>query len=153
MCGITGFVNADGRPADRALLERMNKCIEHQKPDEDGFYLNDNVALAMRRLAIIDLAGGQQPIYTPDGSKAILFNGEIYNYQELREGLIERGHTLQTRSDTEVVLRLYDELGPDCLQPLRGMFAFAIWDDREKSLFLARDRVGKKPLLYSHQPN
>lgn len=153
MCGITGFVNANGRQADRSILEGMNRCIEHRGPDEDGFYVHENVGLAMRRLSIIDLASGQQPIFNADRTKAIVFNGEIYNYQELRDGLIERGHELYTKSDTEVVLRLFDEYGPDSLQHLRGMFAFAIWDDRDKSLFLARDRVGKKPILYSHQSN
>ena len=153
MCGITGFVNANRAAADRALLEAMNLAIIHRGPDEDGFYLNENVGLAMRRLSIIDLASGRQPIFTPDKTKAIVFNGEIYNYQELREGLIERGHVLYTKSDTEAVLALYDEFGVDALQHLRGMFAFAIWDTLDRSLFIARDRVGKKPILYSHQPN
>jgi asparagine synthase (glutamine-hydrolysing) len=153
MCGITGYVNANGRAADRSVLERMNRAIIHRGPDEDGFYVNENVGLAMRRLSIIDLAGGQQPIYNADRTKWLIFNGEIYNYQELREDLIDRGHKLYTKSDTEAVLHLYEEHGVDCLQYLRGMFAFAIWDDVEKTLFLARDRVGKKPLLYSHQPN
>lgn len=151
MCGITGFVNADGSPVDRVALERMNAAIVHRGPDEDGFYVNENIGLAMRRLSIIDLASGQQPIHNADRTKWLVFNGEIYNYQSLREDLTARGHTLYTKSDTEAVLHLYDEFGPDCLQHLRGMFAFAIWDEREKSLFLARDRVGKKPLLYSHQ--
>jgi len=153
MCGIVGFVNNGERAAERAVLGRMNDTIVHRGPDEDGFFVKGNVALAMRRLAIIDLASGQQPIFTPDGTKCIVFNGEIYNYQELREGLIARGHKLKTKSDTEAVLHLYDEYGPDCLQHLRGMFAIAIWDDVEKTLFLARDRVGKKPILYSHQSN
>ena len=153
MCGITGFVNANGTAADRGLLESMNREIFHRGPDEDGFYIHENVGLAMRRLAIIDLASGQQPIFNSDRTKAIVFNGEIYNYQELRDDLIARGHELYTKSDTEVVLRLYDEHGPDGLQFLRGMFALAIWDERDRSLFLARDRVGKKPILYSHRPN
>jgi len=153
MCGITGFVNNSGRAADRELLEAMNRAIIHRGPDEDGFYVKDNVGLAMRRLAIIDLAGGQQPIHNEDRTKWIVFNGEIYNYQELRKGLIERGVKLYTNSDTEAVVALYDEFGADCLEHLRGMFAFAIWDERDRSLFIARDRVGKKPLLYSHQPN
>lgn len=109
--------------------------------------------MAMRRLAIIDLAGGQQPIRNEDGTKWIVYNGEVYNYQELRTGLIERGHKLSTNSDTEAVLHLYDEFGTDCLKHLRGMYAFAIWDETDKSLFLARDRVGKKPLLYSLLPD
>lgn len=153
MCGITGFVNADRERADRSILEAMNRAIEHRGPDEDGFYLNENVALAMRRLSIIDLTSGQQPIYNEDRTKAIVFNGEIYNYQELRENLDKLGHKFYTRSDTEVVIHLYDQYGAEGLQHLRGMYAFAIWDDVEKSLFLARDRVGKKPILYSHQPN
>src|SRR5437899_2484989 len=149
MCGITGFVNAEGRAADRSILERMNRCIIHRGPDEDGFYVNENVGLAMRRLAIIDLAGGQQPIHNSDRTKWLVFNGEIYNYQELREKLEKRGHVFYTNSDTEAVVAAYDEYGTDCPKHLRGMFAFAIWDERDKSLFLARDRVGKKPLLYS----
>src|SRR4051794_8020345 len=153
MCGITGSVNADDRPVDRGLLERMNCAIIHRGPDEDGFYLKENVGLAMRRLSIIDLAGGQQPIPNEDGTKWIVFNGEIYNYQALRDDLLERGHKLRTKSDTEVVIHLYDRYGVECLQHLRGMFALAIWDENDRSLFLARDRVGKKPLLYSHQPN
>ncbi len=153
MCGITGFVNKNGRAADRELLEAMNLAIIHRGPDEDGFFVHKNVGLAMRRLSIIDLASGQQPIFNADRTKCIVFNGEIYNYQELRQGLIDRGHELFTKSDTEAVLRLYEESGPECLEHLRGMFAFAIWDDVEKSLFLARDRIGKKPLLYSRQPN
>lgn len=153
MCGITGFINANGAATDRALLEAMNLAIIHRGPDEDGFYIDQNVALAMRRLSIIDLASGQQPIYNTDRTKAIVFNGEIYNYQSLRDDLIARGHKFYTKSDTEVVIHLYDEYGVDCLQHLRGMFALAIWDTVDKSLFLARDRVGKKPILYSYQPN
>lgn len=153
MCGIVGFVNKGAQATDRSVLERMNDAIVHRGPDEDGFFIKDTVGLGMRRLSIIDLASGQQPIFTQDRTKCIVFNGEIYNYQELREGLIERGRKLTTKSDTEAVLHLYDEYGPDCLQHLSGMFAIAIWDEVEKTLFLARDRVGKKPILYSHQPN
>src|ERR1043165_7353191 len=111
MCGITGYVNADGRPVDREVLERMNRAIIHRGPDEDGFYVNENVGLAMRRLSIIDLASGQQPIHNADRTKWLIFNGDIYNYQELREGLLKRGHQLYTKSDTEAVLHLYDEFG------------------------------------------
>jgi asparagine synthase (glutamine-hydrolysing) len=153
MCGITGFVNANGATVDRGVLERMNGRIVHRGPDDDGFYVYENAGLAMRRLAIIDVAGGQQPIHNADRTKWLVFNGEIYNYQALREDLLERGHELYTKSDTEAVLHLYEEHGEGCLRYLRGMFAFAIWDEVEKTLFLARDRVGKKPLLYSHQPN
>jgi asparagine synthase (glutamine-hydrolysing) len=131
----------------------MNCAIVHRGPDEDGFYVKENVGLAMRRLSIIDLASGQQPIRNADGTKWIVYNGEIYNYQEIRRDLESRGHQFYTNSDTEAIVHLYDEQGADCLQHLRGMFAFAIWDERDRSLFIARDRVGKKPLLYSHQPN
>lgn len=153
MCGIVGIANANSRGASREILERMNAAIVHRGPDEDGFYLGGNVGLAMRRLSIIDLAGGQQPIYNADKTALIVFNGEIYNFQELRASLEKQGDKFYTNSDTEVILHLYDKHGADCVQHLRGMFAFAIWDMRDKSLFIARDRVGKKPLLYAHQPN
>ena len=153
MCGIAGYVTNADEKADRGILERMNRAITHRGPDEDGFYVKNNAALAISRLSIIDLAGGQQPIRNADGSKWIVYNGEVYNYKELREGLLARGHELYTRSDTEAVLHLFEDHGPESLQHLRGMFAFAIWDEAERSLFLARDRVGKKPLLYSHLAN
>lgn len=153
MCGITGFVVKNGSPPERGVLEAMNGAIFHRGPDEDGFFLDDHAALAMRRLAIIDLAGGQQPIWNADQTKCIFFNGEVYNYQELRKDLEALGHSFYTNSDTEAIVHLYDEYGVECLQRLRGMFAIAIWDTVERSLFLARDRVGKKPLLFSHQSN
>ena len=153
MCGIAGFVNSGGAGADRVILERMTCAIAHRGPDEDGFYLKENVGLGMRRLSIIDVAGGQQPMHNADGTKWIIYNGETYNYQELRADLDKRGHEFYTNSDTEAIVHLFDDHGPDCVNHLRGMFAFAIWDERDRSLFLARDRVGKKPLLYSHQPN
>jgi asparagine synthase (glutamine-hydrolysing) len=153
MCGIVGIVNANLRQAERDVLTQMNCAIAHRGPDEDGFYVKENVGLAMRRLAIIDLKGGQQPIFNEDRTKAIVFNGEIYNFQELRADLEKRGHRFYTNCDTETIVHLYDEYGVDCVQFLRGMFVFAIWDEREKTLFVARDRVGKKPLLYSHRPN
>lgn len=153
MCGIVGIVKNGDRKASREVLERMNRAILHRGPDDDGFYLNKNVGLAMRRLSIIDLASGKQPIHNHDKTKWIVFNGEIYNYQELRVDLEKRGHRFYTNSDTEAIVHLYDEYGVDCLQHLRGMFAMAIWDETEQDLFLARDRVGKKPLLYSLQQN
>lgn len=153
MCGITGIVRADEAPIDRHLLEQMNEAIRHRGPDEDGFYLADGVGLGIRRLAIIDLQSGQQPIHNRDRTKWLVFNGEIYNYRELREKLEKIGHQFYTNSDTEAVIAAYDQYGTDCPRHLRGMFAFAIWDEREKSLFLARDRVGKKPLLYAQTPN
>ncbi len=153
MCGIAGYVNANGNEIDRSVLAGMNRAIMHRGPDDDGFYVCENVGLAMRRLSIIDLAGGHQPIHNFDKTKWIVFNGEIYNYQSLRDDLENRGHRFYTKSDTEIVIHLYDAYGSDCLALLRGMFAFAIWDAADRSLFLARDRVGKKPLLYSHQKN
>src|SRR6266849_10445111 len=149
MCGIVGIVRADGLDVDRALLTRMADAVRHRGPDDDGFYLNGPVGLGMRRLSIIDLAGGQQPIHNQDRTAWIVFNGEIYNYRELREKLEKLGHTFYTDSDTEAIVHAYDQYGADCPKYLRGMFAFAIWDERTKSLFLARDRVGKKPLLYA----
>jgi asparagine synthase (glutamine-hydrolysing) len=150
MCGITGFVYNPERPVERDVLERMNRAIAHRGPDEDGFYVNKNVGLAMRRLSIIDLASGQQPIHNADKTKWIVYNGEIYNYREIRRDLEKRGHRFYTNSDTETVVHLYDRYGEQCVDHLRGMFAFAVWDEADSSLFLARDRVGKKPLLYSH---
>jgi len=153
MCGIVGIAKAGLRPVDREILRQMNACIVHRGPDDDGFYLNENVGLAMRRLSIIDIAHGKQPIHNSDKTAWIVFNGEIYNFRELREDLESRGQGFYTNSDTEVIVHLYDEYGVDCVRHLRGMFAFAIWDTRDNSLFVARDRIGKKPLLYSHQAN
>ena len=150
MCGIAGIVRNDGRPIDEQLLSRMCNAIRHRGPDDDGFYINGSVGLGMRRLAIIDLKGGAQPIHNQDRSSWIVFNGEIYNYLELREKLEKLGHTFYTNSDTEAIVHAYDQFGTDCPKHLRGMFAFAIWNERTQELFLARDRVGKKPLLYSH---
>lgn len=151
MCGITGFVTRQASAPRPEVLERMNAAIVHRGPDEDGAFIDDHCSLAMRRLSIIDLAGGKQPIWNADRTKCIVFNGEIYNYRELRSDLQKRGHKFYTNSDTEAIIHLYDDLGVECLQQLRGMFALAIWDTVDRSLFLARDRVGKKPLLYSHQ--
>src|SRR5215211_3718208 len=149
MCGIVGVVNLDGRAAEAALLERMNQAIFHRGPDEDGVYLKEHVGLAMRRLAIIDLKGGQQPISDEAGTAFIVYNGEVYNYREVKKELEARGHRFHTDCDTEVVLHAYLEYGADCPKHLRGMFAFAVWDERKQELFVARDRVGKKPLLYA----
>ena len=149
MCGIVGIVRNDSSGVDQALLSRMCAAIRHRGPDDDGFYFNDSVGLAMRRLSIIDLKSGQQPIHNQDRTAWIVFNGEIYNYRELREQLEKLGHTFYTNSDTEAIIHAYDQYGADCPKHLRGMFAFAIWDERTQELFLARDRVGKKPLLYA----
>ena len=150
MCGIVGIVRNDGTPVDEQLLTRMCNAIRHRGPDDDGFYLNGSVGLGMRRLAIIDLKGGAQPIHNQDRSSWIVFNGEIYNYLELRAKLEKLGHTFYTNSDTEAIVHAYDQFGADCPKHLRGMFAFAIWNERTQELFLARDRIGKKPLLYAH---
>ena len=149
MCGIVGIVRSDTRAVDQALVGRMCEAIRHRGPDEDGFYFNGHVGLGMRRLSIIDLKGGQQPIHNQDSTAWIVFNGEIYNYLELRQKLEKLGHAFYTNSDTEAIIHAYDRYGADCPKHLRGMFAFAIWDNRTQELFLARDRVGKKPLLYS----
>ncbi|HSA55899.1 MAG TPA: asparagine synthase (glutamine-hydrolyzing), partial [Gemmatimonadaceae bacterium] len=144
MCGIAGFVGL----SEAGLIERMTGTLRHRGPDDDGHFVEDDVALGMRRLSIIDVAGGQQPITNEDGSLVIVFNGEIYNYRELRRELLARGHRLRTESDTEVVLHLFEDEGPDCLQRLNGMWGLAIWDRRRRRLFLARDRLGVKPLYY-----
>jgi asparagine synthase (glutamine-hydrolysing) len=149
MCGIVGIVRNDRADVDQALVARMCAAIRHRGPDDDGFYFKGAVGLGMRRLAIIDLKSGQQPIHNQDGSAWIVFNGEIYNYRELRDKLEKLGHTFYTNSDTEAIIHAYDRYGADCPKHLRGMFAFAIWDERTQELFLARDRVGKKPLLYA----
>lgn len=149
MCGIAGIVRTDTKAIDDGLLSRMCDAIKHRGPDDDGFYINGSVGLGMRRLSIIDLKSGQQPIHNQDRTAWIVFNGEIYNYRELREKLEKLGHTFYTNSDTEAIIHAYDRYGADCPKHLRGMFAFAIWDERSQELFLARDRVGKKPLLYA----
>src|SRR5687767_15166126 len=153
MCGIVGIVNGESKRVDDALLERMCNAIRHRGPDDDGFYINGAVGLGMRRLSIIDLAFGQQPIHNQDRSAWIVFNGEIYNYLELRAKLEKLGHTFYTNSDTEAIVHAYSQYGDDCPKHLRGMFAFAIWDEAKQELFLARDRVGKKPLLYAQTAN
>jgi asparagine synthase (glutamine-hydrolysing) len=140
----------DGEPAvARTIIGRMCEVIAHRGPDDEGWYVARQVALGMRRLSIIDLASGHQPMTNEDGTIHIVFNGEIYNYRELRAELLARGHTFQTGSDTEVIVHLYEEEGERCVERLRGMFGFAIWDERNRALLLARDRVGKKPLHYA----
>lgn len=151
MCGIAGFITNSDRHGEerRSRLDAMCRVITHRGPDEQGTAIEGHAAMGMRRLSIIDLKTGQQPIYNTDRSKLIVFNGEVYNYRELKKDLERRGYRFRTNSDTETIIHAYDEFGPDCLKLLRGMFAIAIWDDVEKSLFLARDRVGKKPLFYT----
>jgi asparagine synthase (glutamine-hydrolysing) len=158
MCGIAGFIDLWGteqaRSADerRATLELMCAVITHRGPDDQGTFLKPGIALGMRRLSIIDLAGGHQPISGEDDSVTIVFNGEIYNFLEIKPKLEACGHTFTTHSDTEAIVHAYEQYGAECLQHLRGMFAFAIWDEKQRKLLLARDRVGKKPLYYSQTP-
>ena len=159
MCGIAGFIDLwDSREAragqERAeILDRMCRIIQHRGPDDQGVTVKTGVALGMRRLAIIDLVSGNQPMSGEDGSVTIVFNGEIYNFQEIKPKLEARRHSFQTHSDTEAIVHAYEEFGPDCLKDLRGMFAFAIWDDKARTLFVARDRAGKKPLYYTTTAN
>lgn len=158
MCGIAGFIDIESASAVREhgerarLLDRMCRVIRHRGPDDQGVFVEDGVALGMRRLSIIDLAGGHQPMSGEDGSVNIVFNGEIYNYRDLQTELESCGHSFQTSSDTEAIVHAYEEYGHACVNKLRGMFAFAIWDRRSRSLFIARDRVGKKPLYYTVTP-
>jgi asparagine synthase (glutamine-hydrolysing) len=151
MCGITGIVYTDPRhPVDRALFRRMTSTLGHRGPDADGFLFGDGVALGHRRLSIIDLSTGDNPIYNEDGTRAVVFNGEIYNFQALRADLETHGHRFATRSDTEVIVHAWEQYGEQCVPRFRGMFAFALWDLRARRLLLARDRMGKKPLYYAH---
>lgn len=149
MCGICGkFEFERGKPVSASLVKRMADMIRHRGPDDEGFYVSRQIGLGFRRLSIIDLDGGHQPLSNETGTVWIVFNGEIYNYQSLREDLVAKGHVFKTQSDTEVIVHLYEEYGFECVQKLRGMFAFAIWDSSTDTLFLARDRVGIKPLYY-----
>lgn len=150
MCGICGYIDlSDSRRAREDVLRGMMSALVHRGPDDEGVYLKENVALGHRRLSIIDLKTGRQPIFNEDGSIAIVYNGEIYNFRELKEDLLKKGHVFRTHSDTEVVVHAYEEYGEDCLKKFCGMFAFAIWDSGKKTVFLARDRFGKKPLYYA----
>jgi asparagine synthase (glutamine-hydrolysing) len=150
MCGICGIFNyGSKKDVDKSLLRKMCDTIIHRGPDDEGYYSNGNIGLGMRRLSIIDLHTGQQPIHNEEKTIWVVNNGEIYNFQELREDLKKKGHRFYTKSDTEVIAHLYEDHDIDCVKHLRGMFAFAIWDENKKRLFLARDRLGKKPLNYT----
>ncbi len=150
MCGINGFILEKEASADENInrINKMNSLIIYRGPDSDGIYADAKVGLGMRRLAIIDLCTGKQPIYNEDGTKAIVFNGEIYNFKGLRDDLISKGHKFKTKSDTEIILHSYEEYGTKCLDKLNGMFAFAIYDLESREMFIARDRAGEKPLYY-----
>ena len=152
MCGICGILYpAANQKVERNILARMNREIAHRGPDDEGYFVETNLGLAIRRLSIIDIKTGHQPITNEDQNLWIVFNGEIYNHMELRAGLERRGHRYRTRSDTETIIHLYEEHGRECVKYLRGMFAFAIWDRRRKTLFAARDRLGIKPFYYRYE--
>jgi len=151
MCGIAGFFLKDGKGSEDAL-KRASQTLHHRGPDEKGYFTDDRVGLAHSRLSIIDVDTGQQPMANEDESVWITYNGEVYNFPELRQTLLKKGHEFKTKSDTETVIHLYEEYGVDCLKYMRGMFAFALWDRNEGLLFLARDRMGVKPLIYTEQP-
>src|SRR5881397_289790 len=151
MCAIVGIVKLDPRErVDNAPLKRMRDVLHHRGPDGAGLWIEGPVGLGHRRLAIVDVAGGHQPMANEDQTVWIVFNGEIYNHAELRPELEARGHRYRTRSDTETIIHLYEEEGERCVERLRGMFAFAIWDRRRGRLLLARDRLGIKPLYYAY---
>ncbi|HEX3147582.1 MAG TPA: asparagine synthase (glutamine-hydrolyzing) [Gemmataceae bacterium] len=149
MCGIAGIVDLRGRPVDRPALVRMGDRLAHRGPDAKGFHIDGGVGLGHRRLSIIDLAGGKQPMANADGTVWVTFNGEIYNFADLRGPLEARGYPFATHSDTEAIIHAYEAHGAKCVEQFRGMFAFAIWDSRRQRLFAARDRLGKKPFFYT----
>src|SRR5262249_34847893 len=152
MCGIIGMVSAPGAaPPVEAVGRAMNAAITHRGPDDEGIYCDGQALLGMRRLSIIDVAGGHQPIHNQDGTIQAVFNGEIYNFRELRAEREARGHKFYTHSDTEVIVHGYEEWGDGCPARLDGMFAFALWDTRTRTLMVARDRFGEKPLFYSER--
>ena len=150
MCGINGiaFSSRSKKRIDEPVLRRMRDVIAHRGPDDAGEFFDANIALGHRRLSIVDVSHGAQPMFNEDKSKVIIYNGEIYNHQDFREELEAKGHIYKTHCDTETILHLFEEYGAECVKKLRGMFAFAIWDRQAKSLFIARDRLGIKPLYY-----
>lgn len=151
MCGIAGIVSTHGERVDAATIHRMCQAIVYRGPDDEGVFAKEGTGLGMRRLSIIDIAGGHQPVFNEDRTVWVVFNGEIYNFPSLREELVNRGHRFSTHTDTEVIVHLYEEMGADCVSKLRGMFVFALYDDRRRKLLMARDRLGKKPLHYALQ--
>src|SRR5579883_1178795 len=145
MCGICGIFDLSGGPVERASVERMSSAIQHRGPDGDGHFVSGPIGLGHRRLSIIDLGGGGQPMTNEDGTLQVVFNGEIYNFIELRDELKSKGHTFRTNSDTEVILHGYEEWGLEFVNNFNGMFAFALWDGPNRKLILARDHLGIKP--------
>jgi len=153
MCGICGFYLQDERSVDPNILKKMTSSLQHRGPDDEGYYTDAGIALGHRRLSIIDLDTGQQPIHNEDKTVYVVFNGEIYNFPEIKSELEEKGHKFYTKADTEVLVHLYEDIGEGLLEKINGMFAFAIWDGKKRKLFLARDRIGIKPLYYSYNSN
>ncbi len=151
MCGISGFLAPADQRADPEIIRRMTATLSHRGPDDEGFYVEGPVALGHRRLRIIDLETGGQPIGNEDGTLQVILNGEIYNFAEVRARLQDKGHAFRTRSDTEVIVHAYEEFGEECVTHFNGMFAFALWDSSRETLFLARDRMGEKPLYYAER--
>ena len=150
MCGITGLVDLRSeRPVNEQLLRGMNGSLLHRGPDGDGFHIEPGVGFGHRRLSIIDLEGGKQPLYNEDHTVVVTFNGEIFNFMEVEKELLARGHIFRTRCDTEVIVHAWEEWGVECLKRFNGMFAFAVWDQNKRTLFVARDRLGVKPLYYA----
>src|SRR5213592_2639960 len=149
MCGIAGLLSLGDKPVSEYEVQSMCDAMAHRGPDDAGYYVRDGVALGMRRLSIIDLDTGHQPLTNEDRSVWVVFNGEIYNFQSLRQQLVDRGHRFATNTDTEVIVHLYEDHGPALVNHLRGMFAFAVWDSKRQQLLLGRDRLGIKPLYYS----
>ncbi len=152
MCGINGIAlsSKSRRSIDVAVLKRMRDIIRHRGPDDDGLFIDGRIGLGHRRLSIVDVASGHQPMTNEDGTLHITYNGEIYNHADFRSALEAKGHIYETHCDTETILHLYEEHGESCVEYLRGMFAFAIWDQKKRELFIARDRLGVKPLYYVH---
>src|SRR6185437_9930405 len=148
MCGIAGIYDRTGQPIDRELLQRMTSALQHRGPDGHGYFVDGAIGLGHRRLSIIDVEGGGQPISNEDGTLQVVFNGEIYNYVELRKELAGFGHLFKTASDTEVILHAYEQWGASCVNRFNGMFAFAIVNVRDNTMLLARDHLGIKPLYY-----
>ena len=154
MCGIAGILGQPEETIPSHCLMRMLERLRHRGPDDEGIWISGNIGLGHRRLSIIDLSkNGRNPMFNEDGTLALVFNGEIYNYKFLKSELIQKGHIFSSSTDTEVVLHLYEEHGPACVSELNGMFAFALWDSRNQRLFLARDRFGIKPLYYTRIGN
>jgi asparagine synthase (glutamine-hydrolysing) len=151
MCGVAGQARSDGRAVAPELVRTMCARLEHRGPDSRGVHVEGPVGLGIQRLRVIDLETGDQPVYNEDRTVAVVLNGEIYNYRELRERLTANGHRFESDGDTEAIAHLYEEEGPDCVRSLAGMFGLAIWDARREELLLARDRIGKKPLFYAQR--